>query len=410
MKSAYLTRLEGQIRPLVDQLTELNELEELSDAQRSDFDTITAQLTGLKADYEKAQDRATKANAWGTTAESLMADADPPRARTDRAAYSPAAAQSQLENKSIADYLIEAKDFKHPHNNLYNVTVPMPVATLYPFAEQKAAFVPGNISQAHGNVRIIAPVEAGFKFPLLSFLNTVPWNDLVVPYLPLTFTNNAREQAFAEAKVESTNAGTIATVQMSTIAHWKDVPRQILRSLPALRAIIETELLNGVLAKVQARVVAGTGTVVAPATAPQMLGILGQVSQTVGATPTTLLGQIISAAAIVEANGGVVDAVLMNPTDVGALLNAQVSVYNPLVTKDSIAGYPIIKLPSITAGTAVVGDFSSSTTLFVGEQANVRATEALGFKSNVVTVLSEMDAVVLVERPWLICKAAGTIP
>ena len=113
---------------------------------------------------------------------------------------------------------------------------------------------------------------------------------------------------------------------------------------------------------------------------------------------------------IVEGNGGVVDGILMNPTDVALLLNAQLSVYNPLVTANSIAGYPIIKLPSVAAGTAVVGDFSSSTTLFVGEQANVRATEALGMKSNVVTVLGEMDAVVLVERPWLICKAAGTIP
>lgn len=410
MKSAYLTRLEGQIRPLVDQLTELNDLEELSDAQRADFDAITGQLTGLKADYEKAQERATKASSWGSTADSLLTDADPPRARTDRAGASIVQPSKGPEVKSIADYLFDSREFKNPRNNLYNITEPMPVQALYPFVERKAAFVPGNISQAHGDVRIIAPVEAGFKFPLLSFLNTVPWNDLVVPYLPLTFTNNAREQAFAEAKVESTNAGTIATVQMSTIAHWKDVPRQVLRALPSLRAIIESELLNGVLAKVQARVVAGTGTVVAPATAAQMLGIVGQVSQVVGATPTTLLGQIISAIGIVEANGGMVDAILMNPADVALLLNAQVSVYNPLVTNTTIAGYRIIKLPSITAGTALVGDFSSSTTLFVGEQANVRATEALGFKSNVVSILSEMDCVVLVERPWLICKAAGTIP
>ena len=97
----------------------------------------------------------------------------------------------------------------------------------------------------------------------------------------------------------------------------------------------------------------------------------------------------------------------MNSTEHAPLI---ISVYNPLVTTNSIAGYPILKIPSIPAGTALVGDFSSSTTLFIGEQANVRATEALGFKSNVVTVLGEVDAVVLVERPWLIVKAAGTVP
>lgn len=405
--SAYAARLKVEMKPLLDELRELNDLDQPTDEQKSDIDRITVNLAAKKTEYDKAIERSTKTSAAETMYTELSDPVTAPRAQYDRPSRGESAA---VEVKTIADYLIDSREFKNPRNNLYNITEAVPIAALYPFVERKAAFVPGNISQAHGDVRIIAPLEVGLKFPLLSFLNTVPWNDLVVPYLPLTFTNNAREQAFAEAKVESTNAGTIATIQMSTIAHWKEVPRQILRALPTLRAVIDSELRNGVLAKMQARVVAGTGTVVAPATAPQMLGILGQVSQTVGATPTTLLGQIIVAAGIVEGNGGVVDAVLMNPTDVSLLLNAQVTAYNPLVTATSIAGYPILKLPSIPAGTAVVGDFSSSTTLFVGEAANVRATEALGFKSNVVTVLGEMDAVVLVERPWLICKAVGTVP
>jgi len=405
--SAYAARLKSEMRPKLDELRELNELDEQTPEHKSRIDTLVVELGGMKTEYDKSIERETKALEAQAGYDGLTDPIQPARARYD---VPSTGKPGQTEHKSISDYLVDSREFKNPRNNYYNVTEPMPVATLYPFLERKAAFVPGNIAQAHGDVRIIAPLEAGLKFPLLSFLNTVPWNDLVVPYLPLTFTNNAREQAFAEAKAESTNSGTIATVQMSTIAHWKEVPRQILRALPTLRAVIDNELLNGVLAKVQARVVAGTGTVVAPATAPQMLGIIGQVSQTVGATPTTLLGQIIVAIGIVEGNGGVVDGILMNPTDVALLLNAQLSVYNPLVTANSIAGYPIIKLPSVAAGTAVVGDFSSSTTLFVGEQANVRATEALGMKSNVVTVLGEMDAVVLVERPWLICKAAGTIP
>jgi hypothetical protein len=404
--SAYAARLKTDMKPKLDELRELNDIDDPTIEQKADIDRLTVELGGMKGEYDKAIERSQKTLAAETMYTDLSEPPAEPRARYDR----PSRGETgRAEIKAISDYLIESREFKTPQNNLYNITAPMPVAALYPFLERKAAFVPGNITQAHGDVRIIAPLEAGLKFPLLSFLNTVPWNDLVVPYLPLTFTNNAREQAFAEAKAESTNAGTIATVQMSTIAHWKEVPRQILRALPALRAVIDNELRQGVLAKVQARVVAGTGTVVAPATAPQMLGIIGQVSQTVTG-PTTLLGQIISAIGMVETNGGVVDAVLMNPADVALLLNAQAGVYNPLVTATSIAGYPILKIPSVAAGTALVGDFSSSTTLFVGEQANVRATEALGFKSNVVTVLGEMDAVVLVERPWLIVKAAGTIP
>jgi hypothetical protein len=403
----YAARLKSEMKPMLDELRELNELDQPTDEQKSLIDTLTVNLAAKKSEYDKAMQRSQKALEAESMYEGLTDEPAQARAQYDRPATG---RQPEGETKSLSDYLVNSREFKNPRNNLYNITEPMPVAALYPFVERKAAFVPGNIAAAHGDVRIISPLEAGMKFPLLTFLNTVPWNDLVVPYLPITFTNNAREQALAEAKVESTNAGTIATIQMSTIAHWKEVPRQILRAMPTLRAIIDNELRNGVLAKVQARVVAGTGTVVAPATAPQMLGIVGQVTQTVTG-PTTLIGQILSAIGIVEANGGVVDAILMNPTDVALLLNAQVTAntFNPLVNATSIAGYPILKIPSIVAGTALVGDFSSSTTLFVGEAANVRATEALGFKSNVVTVLGEMDAVVLVERPWLIVKAAGTI-
>jgi hypothetical protein len=405
--SLYAARLKNEMRPMLDELKELRESDEQTPDTISRIDQLVVDLGAKKSAYDQWLDRDKKALDAEQDFDGLADPVAPARAQYDRPVTGRGA---EPEHKSISDYLVSSREFKNPRNNLYNITEAIPVGSLYPSSSARPRLCRAISAQAHGDVRIIAPLEAGLKFPLLSFLNTVPWNDLVVPYLPLTFTNNAREQAFAEAKAESTNAGTIATVQMSTIAHWKEVPRQILRALPTLRAVIDNELLNGVLAKVQARVVAGTGTVVAPATAPQMLGIIGQVSQTVGATPTTLLGQIIVAIGIVEGNGGVVDGILMNPTDVALLLNAQLSVYNPLVTANSIAGYPIIKLPSVAAGTALVGDFSSSTTLFVGEQANVRATEALGFKSNVVTVLGEMDAVVLVERPWLICKAAGTIP
>lgn len=406
--SAFVARIKNEMRPKRDELAELRELEDVTPEHKSRMDQLITELDAGKAAILQFNGQYQKAVAIDTEFDSMEDEPiAPARARYDGPTTG---RQAEPEHKSLADYLLTSREFKNPRNNLFNVTEPVPASVLYPFLESKAAFVPGNLSQAHGDVRIIAPLESGLKFPLLSFINSVPWNDLVVPYLPLTFTNNAREQAMAELKAESTNSGSIATIQMTTIAHFKDVPRQIVRYMPTMRAIINSELLNGVLSKLQARVIAGTGTVVAPATAPQMLGILGQVSQTVGATPTTLIGQIIAAAGIVETNGGVVDAVLMNPTDVALMLNANLSVFNPYVTATSIAGYPLIKVAGITAGTALVGDFSSSVTLFVGEQANVQASETVEFKRNVISIRGEVDAVVLVERPWLLCKAVGTIP
>jgi Phage capsid family len=407
--SVYAARLRTEMEPLRDQLKELRDLPNLTDEQKAEMKSLAGKLDGQIKTYDDFMASYQQASELEQKADGLRDAPLTARARYDGPVKDGLPAAD--ETKSLSDYVTESREFKSPRNGQYNVQESVPASVFYPFLEQKAAFVPGNLAHAHGNVRIISPLEAGITFPLLAFLRTVPWNDLTVPYLPLTFTNNAREQAFAEQKVESTNAGSIATIQMTTIAHWKDVPRQVLRYLPGLRAIIDSEMRTGVLSKVQQRIIAGTGTVVAPATAPQMLGILGQVTQTVGATPTTLTGQIFSAIGIVEGNGGTVDAILMNPGDYAALIGAEYTAnkFNPLIQGERFGQYRIIRLASIATGTALVGDFSSSTTVYVGEEATVRASEALGFKSNVVTILGEMDSVVLVERPWLLCKCAGTL-
>jgi hypothetical protein len=70
----------------------------------------------------------------------------------------------------------------------------------------------------------------------------------------------------------------------------------------------------------------------------------------------------------------------------------------------------VIQEGSLAAGTTIVGDWNRAVALYVGENANVRATEALGMKSNLVTVLGEMDCVVLVERPNLLVKTTAAIP
>jgi HK97 family phage major capsid protein len=272
---------------------------------------------------------------------------------------------------------------------------------LYPFLETKAAYIPGNLNLAGPNLRVISPTEPAIRFPLLDLLRTVPWNELVVPYLPLVFTNNAAQVEYAAAKPESTNTGDIATMMMKTVATWKEVPRQILRYIPALRSAIESELRTGVLAKMQDLVLNSPGTTTT------MKGILSQVSNT--AAGATLIAQIFDAIGKIEAAGGTVDAILMNPTDYAAMLLAEYTTnqYNVLVQGERFGQYRIIRTGVVAADSAVVGDFSTAVTLFVGEAANVQATEALGFKTNVVTIRAEMDATVLVERPWLIYKCNG---
>lgn len=399
--SAYAARLKQEMRPKLDELRELNEIDNPTDEQKAAIDTLTVTLGGMKAEYDKAIERHQKSLSAESMYDGLSEPTNEPRARYDR----PTTGQTQqTEMKSLSDYLIDSRGFKHPHNGQYNVVEPIPAAVLYPFLERKAAYIPGNLNLSGGNLRILAPTEPAMRFPLLDLLRTVPWNDMVVPYLPLTFTNNAASVEYGAAKPESTNAGDIATVMMKTVATWKETARQVLRYIPALRGVIEDELRQGVLAKMQDIVLNSPGTTTT------MKGILAQVTLT--ATGTALVSQIFDAIGKVETAGGVVDAILMNPGDYAKLIQAEwaTNTFNPLVQGERFGQYKIVRLGAIAAGTALVGDFSSAVVLYVGEAANVQATEALGFKSNIVTIRAEMDAVVLVERPWLMVKAAGTVP
>lgn len=400
--SAYAARLKAEMRPKLDELLELNEIDNPTDEQKAAIDTLTVTLAGMKAEYDKAVERHQKSMLAESMYGGLSDPAEEPRARYDRPTTG--TKQGEPEVKMLSDYLIGSRGFKHPQNGQYHVVEPVPSALLYPFLERKAAYIPGNLNLSGGNVRILSPTDPAMRYPLLDLLRTVPWNDMVVPYLPLTFTNNAAEVEYGAAKPESTNAGDIATVMMRTVATWKETPRQILRYIPALRPVIEDELRQGVLAKMQDRVMNGPGTTTV------MKGILAQITQT--ATGTALVSQIFDAIGKVETAGGVVDAITMNPGDYAKLLQAEwaTNTFNPLVQGERFGQYRIIRLSTQAAGTATVGDWSSSVVLFVGEAANVQATEALGFKTNIVTIRAEMDAVVLVERPWLMVKAAGTVP
>lgn len=399
--SAYATRIKLEMQPLYESLRELNDLEDLSDEQKSDFDRITAELKSRKSDYDRAMERHAQTTAADAMMDGLDQTVPQPRAQAPRPQT--ATSSSTPEVKALSSYLLDSHDYKHPRSGMYNVAGQAPVAALYPYVERKAAFIPTNLNLASGNVQIFGPNTPRAPHPFLELLRTIPYNDLSVPYLVPVFTNNAADVAYGQPKPESTNTGAIQTVSMHTIAHWKEIPRQILRYMPSMRTIIDDELLGGVLAKVEDIVINSPGT------GGSMLGILPQVTQTgAGADMVTA---VLNALGVVGAQGGTPDAIVMNPSDYYALIASAYTgnKYTPIVANGRFAGVPVVLEGSLAAGTTLVGDWSRAVALYVGENANVRATEALGFKSNIVTVLAEMDCVVLVERPLLLVKTTAPI-
>lgn len=399
--SAYAARLKTEMKPMLDELVELRDLETPSDDEQARIDALVVELAAKKASFDLAVERHSKTLKAESAFEDMDDQISEPRARSEGRQRSQEGAG---EVKALSSYLLDARDFKNPHNGLYNVGQQAPIAALYPYLpERKAAFLPTNLSAAHGDVRLIGPNTPRIPHPFLQLLRTIPYNDLSVPYLRPTFTNNAADVVFGQAKPESTNSGAIATVTMHTIAHWKEVPRQILRYLPGMRALIDDELIGGVLSKVEDIVLNANGS------GSSMNGILNQITQT--GSGTTMIDAILNALGVIGEQGGVADAILMNPSDYWALIALGYSnnQFSPIIQNGQFSGVPVVLEGSLAAGTTIVGDWNRAVALYVGEFANVRATEALGFKSNIVTILAEMDCVVLVERPNLLVKTTAPI-
>lgn len=399
MKSAYMLHLETQMRPLVDELEELDGLESPSDTETARLEEVIGQIKTMKAEYTRATERSSNAAGVRGEYQALLDVPEGARARTDRPASE---TRDLLASKGWFDLLVESKAFKHPPNDFYNVREVMPVGKLYPYMERKAPFIPVNMDRSAG-ADVYSATSPRARHTLLELIRTVQRNDFNINYLPLVFTNNATDVALGAAKPESTNAGTIQTITMTTIAHWKETPRQVLRYIPALRGEIEIEMTEGVLAVAEARVLNGTGV------APQMKGILAQVTNT--ATGDDLVTQIFDAIGRIESAGGVVDAILVNPGDYAYLIQQEWAnnQFNPLIQNDRFGTYRIVKNAQIAAGTALVGDWAMAVVFYVGESAHVDVSEALGLKNNLVTFRGEMDGVVLVTRPWLMYKCPGPL-
>jgi hypothetical protein len=401
--SAYTDMLKRKFKPTFDLVRELKLVENPSDEQKAALVQGIADLEGFKAEHERALDidqKASSAEDWYTGLDDPTAA---PRGRVDRP--SDPMTGGRAEVKALSSYLLDHPDFRNPRGGAYNTVASAPIGALYPYVERKTAYIPGNLNLASGNVQVFGPNTPRVPHPFLELLRTIPYNDLAVPYLAPVFTNNAAEVDIGANKVESTNTGDIATVMMRTIAHWKDVPRQILRAFPTMRSIIDDELIGGVLSKAEDSILNGTGTGTA------MRGILAWpgIDAAVGADMVT---QILNALGVIGARGGAADAILMNPSDYYALIAAAYddNKFTPIVSGGRVAGVPVVLEGSLAAGTSIVGDWSRAVALYVAETASVRAAEIFTpTPNNVVRILAEMDCVVLVERPNLLVTTDAPI-
>lgn len=239
-----------------------------------------------------------------------------------------------------------------------------------------------------------------------------------------TFTNSAAvvHQATATTgtsglKPESALSYSRQTADVKTIAHWIPVTNRMLDDAPAMRGLIDTQLLLGVELVLEDQVIKGDGT------GDNFTGIL--VNANISKTGTAALGlgvidSLLRARTVVRVTGhGRPNAIVMHPLDLEAIRMTRENVATGTLGQYLMAppnqagpltlwGMLVTEAEAITENTALVGDFSQGVTLYDRQQAAIRVgTIDDQFVRNMQTILAEGRWSLVVGRPKLFCSITG---
>jgi HK97 family phage major capsid protein len=226
-----------------------------------------------------------------------------------------------------------------------------------------------------------------------------------------TFTNNAAAVAEGATKPESAFVYTRVTTQMGKVATTLPVTREQLMFVNAMEALLKNRLGFQVKLELEREVLLGSGS------SPEMRGIQNTSGiQTQAQSTDDVFTAILKAIVKVNSTVGFADAsgVVMNPNNwltartvkdtTGRFILGNPDEVGP----SRIWGLPVVSTIAETAGTALVGDFQTYSELDRGMDLTVE----LGyinddFTKNIVRMLAELFAVVLVYRPTAFCTVTG---
>ncbi len=232
------------------------------------------------------------------------------------------------------------------------------------------------------------------------------------------FTNAAAPVLEGAAKPESAMAFDQKTDLVSKIAHWLPVTEELLEDVAAIASYIDARLRLGVQLAEEDQLLNGNGT------PPNLLGILNRpglataVARNAGATPPetnadAILRQI---SAIATTSYVYPDGIVMNPANLFTILTSKDSSgayygggpFSVLPTA-TIWGTPVAPTPSIVAGTALVGAFSTQAQVFRKGGIRVEASNSHQdfFIKNLVAIRAEERLALAVYRPGAFGKVTG---
>lgn len=214
-------------------------------------------------------------------------------------------------------------------------------------------------------------------------------------------------------KPEGAWAFEVVSTSVRTIAEWVPATRRALADVAQLEGLINDELRADLAETEETQIVTGSGS------GQNLTGILNTSGiQTQAATTTndaTWFASFRQAVTKIKTTGrSVPNGVLVNPAqaekiDTAKDTNLQFYGAGPFAQGPrTLWGYPVIESEAITAGTALVGDFSKAV-LWDREQATVTMTDSHAdfFIRNLIAILAEERVAFGVTRPAAFCTVTG---
>jgi HK97 family phage major capsid protein len=178
---------------------------------------------------------------------------------------------------------------------------------------------------------------------------------------------------------------TPATVTLDTIAVYTQLTRQLMEDAPAVRGMIDTEMVADVARKLEAESAAALAAAALPAV-----------------TGEDLLKAIRAGIGTVQAAGFIPNAVLLNPADWADL---DIAVFGSTLLGPSVGsqfwGLRPVASVAQPAGTATVGDFMAGTMRLSRSGISLYLTDSHAdtFTKNIFTLLAETRSKTVIKRP-----------
>lgn len=250
----------------------------------------------------------------------------------------------------------------------------------------------GNLTQPTTSVSVQPPAA---PTPLLDNINRVQVTSNAVEFVLWEKAAGGAAVVAEKGNKPSVEFNpTVTADALDNIAAYTQLTRQLIEDAPAVRDMINGELVREIRREEEAQVAAA----ITAATLPTAAG-------------ADLLASIRVGVGTVQAAGYAPNAVLLNPADWADMDNVVMgSTLNGPTRNQTFWGLTPIPSTAQAAGTAVVGDFRTAITQFYRSEIALYITDshASTFLANVFTLLAERRSLAAVTRPQALVEVAAT--